>query len=240
MTSQPAAEPSRHVSTFDPELFWALHKQKIILGAILVMAILLGGGAFLGFQVVQGQKSAAAYADADSVDAWRTLIKQYPGSNAAGNAYLRIAAQLKTDGKYSDSDAAYDAFVREYPAHPLVAGGYMGLASNAELEKDLPKALKYYKQITDQFGTSYEAPMALFHQGRLTEAEAKGQAKESSLGNLQQARTLFETVVNRYPGSIAAELAGPEASRLVEKTAPAPSASASPAPSPSAAPPLQQ
>jgi len=49
--------------------------------------------------------------------------------------------------------------------------------------------------------------MALFHQGRLT--EAKGQLKE--------AQQLFESVVQRYPESVAAGVAGREAGRLADK-----------------------
>jgi len=246
MTRQPATESS--VSTFRLELFWALYKQKIIIGTIIVLVALLGGGAFFGFQMIQAQKAAAAYASADSVDAWRSAISQFPSSIAAGNSYLRIANQLQIEGKYPDSNTAYETFVHQFPKHPLVVSGYIGLASNAELEKDTTKALHYYKQITDQYGTSYEAPMALYHQGRLIKAaaQAKDQPKETVLSNLQQARALFEAVVNRYPDSIAAELAGTEASRLAEELTqgapdpvalPAPALSASPATSASSSPP---
>jgi len=72
--------------------------------------------------------------------------------------------------------------------------------------------------------------MALFHQARLT--EAKGQLKE--------AQQLFESVVKRYPESVAAGVAGREAGRLTDKLSqeipkPAAEKTASPGASPSAA-----
>ena len=227
MSSQPTAQPSEPVSTFDLEVFWALHKQKILIGAALLIAALLGSSLYFGFQAIQSQKAIAAYSGADSVEGWRDVIRQFPDATAAGNSYLRIAVKLRDEGKYKESNDAYDAFVRQFPKHPLLVDGYMGLAANAELEKHPDKALEYYKDVTVQFGSSYQAPMALFHQARLT--EAKGQTKE--------AQQLFESVVKRYPESVAAGVAGREATRLADKQGslkPKPLAenTASPLPSP--------
>jgi TolA-binding protein len=207
MSSQPTAEPSNPVSTFDPEIFWTLHKQKILVGAALVIAALVGSSLYFGMQSIQSQKAEAAYAAADSVQGWQAVIRQFPNAIAAGNSYLRIAVKLRDDGKYQESDTAYDSFIRQFPKHPLLVNAYMGLAANAELEKHPDRALEYYKQVSVQFGNSYQAPMALFHQARLS--EAKGQFKE--------AQQLFESVVQRYPESAVAGVAGREAGRLADK-----------------------
>jgi TolA-binding protein len=207
MSSQPTAQPSDPVSTFDPEIFWTLHKQKILVGAAILIAALLGSSLYFGIQAIQSQQAEAAYAAADSVEGWQAVIHQFPNAIAAGNSYLRIAVKLREDSKYQESDSAYDSFIRQFPKHPLLVDAYMGLAANAELEKHPDKALENYKEVTIQFGSSYQAPMALFHQARLT--EAKGQLKE--------AQHLFESVVQRYPESVAAGVAGREAGRLADK-----------------------
>ena len=201
------AQPSEPVSTFDLEIFWTLHKQKILIGAALLIVALLGGSIYFGIQAIQSQQAIAAYAAADSVEAWRAVIRRFPNAIAAGNSYLRIAVKLREDGKYQESDSAYDSFIRHFSKHPLLVDAYMGLAANAELEKHPDKALEYYKDVTSQFGNSYQAPIALFHQARLT--EAKGQLKE--------AQQLFESVVQRYPESVGAGVAGREAGRLGDK-----------------------
>jgi len=223
MTGEPpAAEPSS--SSIDREVFWLLHKQKILIGAAALLVVLLGYAIYLGIQTLQTQKAEKAYATADSIDAWRSVIQQFPGSLAAGNAALRIAMKLRDDGKYPDSDAAYESFVHDFPKHPLVVSGYMGRAANAEIENNLDKALEQYREVTTRFPNTYQAPMALFYQGRL--AEAKGQLKE--------AQQLFERVVQRYSNSVAAIFAGQEAGKLNDRLAPVPSPSpaASPVPSP--------
>jgi outer membrane protein assembly factor BamD (BamD/ComL family) len=219
MTSQPpAAGPSS--SPIDSEVFWLLHKQKILIGAALLLLTLLGFAIYLGFQTIQTQKAEQAYATADSIDAWRAVIRQFPGSMAAGNASLRIAMKLRDDRKYPESDSAYEAFVRDFPKHPLVVDGYMGRAANAELENNPDKALEQYREVTTRFPNTYQAPMALFHQGRLT--ETKGQLKE--------AQQLFERVVQRYSNSVAAIFAEQEAGKLNDRLAPAagPNPAASP------------
>jgi tetratricopeptide (TPR) repeat protein len=225
MTSQPGAQSSQPLSTFDPEIFWALHKQKILAAAVVLILLLFGGSIYFGLQAVKTQKAQAAYAAADSIEGWQALIREFPDSIAAGDSYLRIGQKMREDGKYSESDTAYDSFVHRFPKHPLLVTGYMGLAANAELENHLDKALDEYKEVGTQFSSSYMAPMALFQQARL--AETKGELKE--------AQQLFESIVRRYPESSFSGEAGRRAGRLADKLsreAPKPSPAAQTATSP--------
>jgi len=228
MTSQPAETPPQPIPTFDPEIIWAVHKQKIIVGAVVLVAILLGAGIFYGLKTINDQKAEAAYAAADSVESWQNVTREFSNSVAAGNSYLRIGDAQRDAGKLPESDTAYDTFVHQFSKHPLLVAGYMGLAANAEIENHPDKALETYKGVADQFQNTYLAPMALFQQARLTEDK----------GNLKEAQQLFESIVRRYPESTFSSEAGRRAGRITDKLAqPAvttdskPSASTSPAPS---------
>lgn len=210
MSSQPAAQPSQPsqpLATFDPEIFWALHKQKVVIGALALVLVLLGGSIYFGLQAVKAQKAEAAYAAADTIEGWQAVIREFPDSIAAGNSYLRIGAKLREDSKYPESDTAYESFVHHFGKHPLLVAGYMGLAANAESENHPDKAIDEYKLVATQFNTSYMAPMALFQQACL--AEAKGELKE--------AQQLFESIVRRYPESSFSGEAGHRAGRLSDK-----------------------
>ncbi len=191
MSSQPTAQPSQPLSAFDPEIFWALHKQKVLISAVVLILVLLGGSIYIGLQAVNIQKAEAAYAAADSVEGWQAVIREFADSIAAGNSYLRIGSKLRDEGKYAESDTAYNSFIHHFPKHPLLVDGYMGLAANAELENHPDEALDKYKEVATRFNGSYMAPMSLFQQARLV--EAKGQLKE--------AQQLFESLVRRYPES---------------------------------------
>jgi tetratricopeptide (TPR) repeat protein len=243
MATQPMAGSSSPISSFDPEVVWALHKRKIVWGAALAVLILLGGSVYFGIKAIQTQKAEKVYSAAQSIEGWQAVIRQFPNSTAAGNAYLRIAAKLTEDGKYSESDSNYESFLRQFPKHPLAVNGYMGLAANAEMEKNPEKALEYYRQVTIHFGNSFQAPIALFHEARITAA----------MGKLKEAQTLYENVVQRFPESTAAGIASREAGNLADQLStqaqpksvetqgsmrvePAKSASPSPASTTSAAP----
>jgi TolA-binding protein len=204
---QPAAQPSPSLSTFDPEIFWALHKQKILAAALVLIVVLLGGSIFFGLQAVKNQKAEAVYAAADSIEGWQAVIREFPDSITAGDSYLRIGSKLREDSKYPESDTAYDSFVHHFPKHPLLVTGYMGLAANAELENHPDKALEEYKEVAAQFNSSYLAPMALFQQARLVEAKK----------DLKEAQQLFESVVRRYPESSFSGEAGRRAGRLADQ-----------------------
>ncbi|MBV8901483.1 MAG: tetratricopeptide repeat protein [Verrucomicrobia bacterium] len=212
MTSRPVVEPAP--SPFDPIVFWSLHRKKIIYASVAVALLLVIFGIVTGYRAVQTQKAEAAFAAAERSGDWQSVISHFPGSTAAGNANLRLAAKLAAEGRYAESDGAYQSFLRDNHDHPLSVNGYMGLAQNAESEKNPDRALQGYAQVVKQFGTSYLAPLALFHQARLT--RDKGQLKE--------ARELFEKVVQNYPGSFVTPLASQAASELNEKLNPQPPA----------------
>jgi TolA-binding protein len=240
MAIRPAVEPAP--SSFDPIVFWSLHRRKIIYASVAIALLLVIIGIIIGYQAVQTQRAGAAFAAAETNGDWQSVISRYPGSTAAGDAYLRLAAKLAAEGKYSESDSAYQSFVHNNHDHPLLVNAYMGLAQNAENEKSPDRALQGYAQVVKQFGTSYLAPLALFHQARL--ARDKGQLKE--------ARELFEKVVQNYPGSFVTPMASQAAGELNEKLnppqsptpgpaqggalSPSPTAGTSPAPATNASP----
>ena len=115
---------------------------------LVLMLLLLGGSSIFGLQAIKIQKAEAAYAAADSVEGWQAVIREFPDSIAAGNSYLRIGSKLRDEGKYAESDTAYNSFIHHFPKHPLLVDGYMGLAANAELENHPDKALNVYKEVT--------------------------------------------------------------------------------------------
>jgi hypothetical protein len=216
------------------ELFWARHGKKVLVGSALVLLILLGIGAYLGYQAVRNSRAAKAFVGAHDIKGWESLIRRYSGTIAAGNAYLQIAGTQAANGQYSESDKSYQTFIRDYSSHPLFVNALFGLASNAEAEGKTDDALKYYSDISssNRYGSDYLAPMALYYQGRMT--EKNGKPKEA----LQD----FEEVLQRYPQSAMAMWARRDADRLTAKlglnvkATPSPSiagASATPQASPS-------
>ena len=195
------------LTTVQVELFWARHGKKVLIGAALVFLILIGVGAYIGYQTVRNARAAKAFTSAHDINGWQSVIKRYPGTVAAGDANLLVAAAQATGGQYSESDKTYQKFVKDYSGHPLFVNGIFGQASNAEAEGKADDALKYYSDISSHYSSSYLAPMALYYHGRLTEKN----------GNLKEALQDFEDVLQRYPQSVIVVLARKDADRLTAK-----------------------
>ncbi len=217
------------------ELFWAQHGRKVLIGSALLLLILIGIGAYLGYQAVRNSSAAQAFAGAHDVKGWESVIQRYSGTIAAGNAYLQIAGTQAANGQYGESDKSYQTFIKDYSGHPLFVNALFGLASNAEAEGKTDEALKYYSDISgsNRYGSDYLAPMALYYQGRMTE----------KTGKQREALQDFEEVLQRYPQSAMAVWARRDADRLTAKlglnvkVAPSPSvASASATGAPQASP----
>jgi tetratricopeptide (TPR) repeat protein len=189
------------------ELFWARHGKKVLLGSALLLLILLGVGAYLGYQAVRNSKAAKAFVGAHDIKGWESVIHRYPGTIAAGNANLLIAGTQAASGQYSESDKSYQAFMKDYSSHPLFVNALFGLASNAEAEGKTDDALKYYSDIFNRYSTDYLAPMALYYHGRITEKS----------GKLKDALQDFEAVLQRYPLSAMGVWAKRDADRLTTK-----------------------
>jgi hypothetical protein len=215
------------------ELFWARHGKKVLVGSALVLLILIGIGAYIGYQAVRNSRATKAFVGAHNIKGWESVIHRYPGTIAAGNANLQIAGTEAANGQYSESDQSYQAFIKDYSGHPLFVSALFGLASNAEAEGKTDDALKYYSDISSRYNSSYLAPMALYYHGRIVEKS----------GKLKEALQDFEEVLQRYPQSALAAWGRRDADRLTAKLGlnvqaqPSPSvagASASPQVSPSA------
>jgi tetratricopeptide (TPR) repeat protein len=208
-------ETSPPASTFDPELAWALHGHKIIVGLVALVVIALGIGGYLLCQNIRNSRANNSYLKATDIGAWQRVVKKYPGTVAAGNAWLRIGAAQARAGDFKASDTSLQTFIHDFPNHPFLPSAHMALAENAESENRPDNALKGYEEIATRFGTSSVAPLALFNQGRLTEAA----------GKLEAARAIYENVVQRYPESyFAVGLAREAATRLNNKLGTTPAA----------------
>src|SRR5260370_19181697 len=119
------------LTTIQVELFWERHGKKILIGAALVFLILIGIGAYIGYQAVRNARAAKAFTSAHDINGWQSVSKRYPGTVAAGNANLQIAAAQATGGQYNETDKTYQTFVKDYSGHPLFVNWNFAKTPNA-------------------------------------------------------------------------------------------------------------
>lgn len=107
-------------------------------------------------------------------------------------------------GKYKDSAAAFETFVRERPDSDLAPSAQYWLGNSYYGQRECKKAIDAQKVVLTRWGTHPKAADALLNIASC----------QQELGEAKTARQTLEQVVAKYPGSPAAETA---AKRLQRK-----------------------
>ena len=192
------------VST-DPELlagdfFWETHWKKIAAALLAVVLGILAVGAWAFYRNSQRSSAAELYAAANTPEAWRELVSRYPSSVPAGNAQLRIATALRSEGQLDEAVAELRHFTSSQPDHPLAGPAWLALGEIFQLQNNRDAALEAYRAVSSRYRESYAAPLALLAEARLLAAAGKP----------GESRAILESIGTSYPEGPAAMVAAAE------------------------------
>lgn len=185
---------------FDPGLFWDTHKVKII---ALVAAIIFGIVLTATFKVAESRKILASRAmllSASTASEYQALIDQFPGTIAAGNAHLPLAASQREDGKFDEAIATLQSFIDNYPDHPLVGGAKLAIGATQEAAGRPDEAMATFKQAVTEYPGSYGASASMLAEATLLRNEGKS----------EEARRIYEDLASQFPESYMAQMAQAE------------------------------
>jgi len=132
--------------------------------------------------------SEALFAQANTAGGFRNVMTQFPGTNAAGNAALRLGQVLRDEGKFDESAEVLRAFVEKYHTHPLASGGWTSLGITLEKQGKMEEAVEAYTMAITKFPDAFTTPPAMMAQARI--ALAKGKPDE--------ARRIYQDVASRF------------------------------------------
>ena len=219
----PVTRPVSDVSdaVVETQIFWVKYRTEILIGLLVVLVALAGYG---GYKLYTARRDAAAadlLADAKGPADFQKILAQYPEAPAAATACLRLADAQKKDGKFAESNATLQTFVRNYPKHELVATAKSAIAGNLESLGKTDEALEMYKRVAAENPRSFNAPLALL--GEVPILKQKGQ--------IDEARRVCETVLTQYRDSYASMEAQQYLRALKPKIAAEPAVSVTAAPS---------
>jgi len=124
--------------------------------------------------------------------------------NETAQAAYGVAFKAIRDGDYVAAAREFRAFVEQYPNHPLAPNAWYWLGESYYVTTNYPVALDAFKQVVSQFPDSEKAPDALLKVG-FTELELKHEA---------DGKATLTSVVAKYPGTNAAQLAQERLRRL--------------------------
>jgi predicted negative regulator of RcsB-dependent stress response len=198
-------------SGFDPVLFWDQYRNVIVLA---VVAVILGGCGYGWYVYNQGRTNdaaEAALAASSNEDDFNQIIAKYPGTAAAGDAYLLLAEKLRDAKHYDDATQALQTFLDKYPNHPLIAAGDLGIAQTLDGQGKLDDAIARYQEVAAKYPDSYVAPVALLAQASILRHEGKN----------EDARRAYENFVTQFPDSVFAQEATAEMRMIRQTSTPA-------------------
>lgn len=208
---RPAVEPALEFT--DSDLFWQEHWKKFAWALAIVVLGILAAGVFMFRQSHQRTAAEALYASASAPSDWRAVIEKFPGSLVAGNAQMRLADALRSEGKMDEAAAEIDSFLSAQPDHPLAGAAWLMLGEIRQIQKNTAGALDAYRTASANHASSYAAPLAMLAEARMLVGS----------GNRGEALAVFESVGTTYPKTPAAMVAAAESASLKQaQAAPAP------------------
>jgi len=156
--------------------------------------------------VAMSQMGAAATGQ-DTPQAYLKIASDYPKSKAATRALLLAAGAFFTEGKYTDAQAQFERFTREYHDSPLLGEGLLGIAACLEAQGKTDQAVAAYKDLITRHPADSVSPQAKFSLAGLYE-----QQKRPEL-----ARDLYEQVARESRYGMLGSEAGMRLEELAQK-----------------------
>ena len=198
---QPAIDPALVMT--DSDLFWQEHWKKFVAGLVALVVLILAVGAWKFWSAHRLSSAEALYSSASNPDAWRAVVRQYPGTVPAGNAQLRLAESLRAGGDMAAAAGELENLLKSQPAHPLAGAAWLTLGELRQAQGDNAAALEAYRTASGRYSVSYAAPLALL-------AEAKLLQEQGAPG---EARAVLQSIGSLHPDTPAAMVAGAELAR---------------------------
>lgn len=164
---------------------------------------------------VAAMQMSGATPRADVAAAYLKVAGNYPGSSAGARALLLAAGSLFVDNKFSDAQAQFEKFTREYHDSPFMGEALLGIAACLDAQGKTEAAIAAYKNLIDRHPSDIVVPQAKFSLARLYEASNQPEL----------AKDLFQDVERANPYSSLGSDAGMRLEELIAKypkLAPAP------------------
>lgn len=191
---------------FDLLAFWIQYRRLIIRLFVVALVGVAVWGAVLFMDYRKRAGSEEALTNAKTSAEFRKVTADWSGTAAAGTATIRLAEELRKEGKAAEAAEALRDFLAKYPVHPLRANAALALAASLETAGKLDEALAAYQQFSSSNGRSAFAPFGMIGQARVLIAQNKAADAQKILESVEQkfqgnafvfeARTLLDEIKN--------------------------------------------
>jgi predicted negative regulator of RcsB-dependent stress response len=223
------SEVSQSAGIYDAWAWFEKNRQSLLIG-LLVAAVV--GVVALYMVLHHGEKQIAAGQELTKVwlqtgagerpgsaQEFLKVAAAQSGSDASAQAVLLAAGALFDEGKYDQSRAQFNRFIREFSGSPLLSQAYLGVAATLDAEKKSPEAIAAYKDVIEHHPSDAVLPLAKFALAGIYVSQEK----------LSDARMNYEDVARNFRNTL---LGQESAERLAELDAKHPELAPKPLPAP--------
>ncbi len=112
-------------------LFWAKNSRAVLAACALVVAVILGKGAYEFLSAQREKGIAADYAAATTDDKLKAFIASHSNHTLGGLAQLRLADQAYAAGNYAEARSAYDKAIAILKSNVFGQRARLGAAISA-------------------------------------------------------------------------------------------------------------
>jgi tetratricopeptide (TPR) repeat protein len=170
---------------FEPDLFWQQYGRKIIWATAAALAIGLVAYLWQQQRLQEADAASAKLAQAADAASLQQIVQNYPNTDVAAAALIRLADVHYRDGRYQEAASAYQQFLEKNPKHFLADAARLGLAAIQEAVGNFNGARTLYTQLVSANPNGYTAVAAKLGAARCTEL----------LGQPNEARQAYNEVM---------------------------------------------
>lgn len=138
----------------------------------------------------------------------QTKAESSPMASSGKVAKYEAAYDAFKNKRYRESREKFEAFIKEFPKDELSDNAHFWVAETYYGEKDFEGAILAYETVLKKYPNSQKAPAALLKQG----------LSFNEIGDKKTGKVILEQLMERYPKSREAELAGKKLEALNKKS----------------------
>ncbi len=177
--------------------------QKYILGGVAAMVVII----LLVVMVSRNRQAAELQASGKlaaarlqlsnmnltaAADSLEKLVTQYAGTNSAGVGSFYLANTYFLQKKTELAQKYFEEYLSDYGSDPMLSSSAMaGLAACYEEKKDYKKAAALYEDAVEKYPSVFNAAEKLMNAARC----------QGLAGNREEARRIYQIVIEKYPNS---------------------------------------
>ena len=194
-TAETAPEARFEWSQSPFETFLEHHFKKLLLG-LLVTGVGVGGWLVMRQQSAQKLLlQAEAFTGSETLDDYKKVIANYPGSTAAGSAQLMIANLLAQNNDTAGALEELKKFTASHPKHPMMDQAAFRIAVLTAEKEGAAADAGPYDTFINQFPDSPLRPLAQMRKADALVAAGKREEALAVYDAIQQDNTLYGNTV---------------------------------------------